>query len=134
MVLCRACGRPNMDDARFCSTCGTALAQAPPVKVEVKSPLGGYPAVPGVMPLPPAPTMYAPRQVSRQGSCYYHPELASVYICSRCGRSICTGCTKPYGMLTFCPECYQGLATRIGYGPYYGAYEYQPQEQRRSFF
>ena len=132
MVLCQACGKPNMDDARFCFSCGTALSQAPPVKVEVKSPLGGFPATPGVTVAPAFPSIYGPRQVARGGSCYYHPELPSTFICSRCGRSICVNCTRQYGMLTFCTECFYGLASRLGYGPYPFAYE--QQEQRRSLF
>jgi len=133
MTLCQVCGKSNSDDARFCFSCGTALSQGPPVKVEVKSPLGGSPGMPASPVMPTVPSTYAPRQVARQGSCYYHTELPSTYICSRCGRSICVGCTKPYGMLTFCPECFYGLASKIGYGAYQYPAGYQ-QEQGRSLF
>lgn len=137
MATCPVCGKPNLDDARFCFSCGNPLSQAPPVKVEIKSPLGAFPATP---PMPAASSIYAPRQMARQGSCYYHPELPSYYICSRCGRSICAGCNKQYGVLSFCPECYYGLVSKIGYGSYqypFGyqyPFEYQQQEQRRSLF
>lgn len=133
MVQCQVCGRTNMDDARYCFSCGTILSRAPPVKVEVKSPITGLPVSPGVAPI------YSPRQLARQGSCYYHPELPAMSVCSRCGRSICAGCTKPYGVLNFCPECFHGLSERIGAG--YGSYQYPtypgeqfPPQQRGSLF
>ena len=141
MPLCQVCGKPNLDDARFCYSCGNAISAAPPVKVEIKSPLG----VSAPPPMPGAPPIYSPRQVARQGSCYYHPELPSYYVCSRCGRSICAGCNKQYGVLSFCPECFYGLVSKIGAsaGSQYGSYQYpvyqypvefQQQEQRRSLF
>jgi hypothetical protein len=133
MVLCQVCGKPNSDDARFCFSCGTTLSQGPPVKVEVKSPLGSFPGMttPPTMPSPPA---YVPRQVSRRGSCYYHAELPASFVCLRCGRSICSACTRQYGVLTFCTECFFGLTSKIGYGPYQYPVEYQQQEQVRSLF
>jgi class 3 adenylate cyclase/tetratricopeptide (TPR) repeat protein len=36
MKACPACGRENADDARYCSGCGTPLAEAPPVHEERK--------------------------------------------------------------------------------------------------
>ena len=102
MTVCQVCGKPNSDDARFCFSCGTALSQAPPVKVEVKSPLGGSPGMTAPPMMPMVPPTYSPRQLARQGSCYYHAELPSTYICSRCGRSICTACARQYGVLNFC--------------------------------
>jgi predicted amidophosphoribosyltransferase len=136
MPMCQICGRENAEDARFCFSCGTALSQTPPVKVEVKSSLVSYPAAPMV------PPIYAQRQLPRPGTCYYHPDLPSSFVCSRCGRSICAGCNKPYGVLSFCPECFWGLAPKIGYPqPQYQqnptGYQYpgyQPQEQGRSLF
>ena len=140
MVSCQVCGKTNQDDAMYCFSCGTPLSRAPPVKVEVKSPVTGQAVTPGVPPFAAVPPMYAPRQGSRQGSCYYHPELPSFAVCSRCGRSICAGCIKPYGVLNFCPECFHGLAARIGYSQYSQyTYQYQypveqqPQEQRSLF-
>ena len=130
MALCQVCGKVNADDARFCFSCGTALTAAPPVKVEVKSPLAGFPVTPAV------PPIYTPRQLQRPGTCYYHPELPSSFVCSRCGRSICVVCTKEYGVLTFCPECFWGLAPKIGYSPSQYQYPmgYQQQEPGRSLF
>jgi hypothetical protein len=141
MVSCQVCGKTNQDDAIYCFSCGTRLLRAPPVKVEVKSPVTGLPVTPAAPPLAAVPSTYTPRQVARPGSCYYHPELPSMAICSRCGRSICAGCIKPYGVLNFCPECFHGLAGRIGYDqstyqyPYTYQYpvEQQPQERRSLF-
>jgi len=141
MNQCRICGKINTDDARFCFGCGTPLSQAPPVKVEVKSPLTGLPSSPP-MSMPMVPSMYTSRQGVRPGSCYYHPDLPSSYVCSRCGRSICAGCNKQYGVLTFCPECFWGLSPKIGYSPQQYQYQYpyqveyqqQPQQGLRSIF
>jgi hypothetical protein len=148
MGICQVCGKANAEDARFCFNCGTPLSRIPPVKVEVKSPITGLPFASGVSAMGPAPPIYPPRQVARLGSCYYHPELSSMAVCSRCGRSICAGCTKPYGVLNFCPECFYGLSSRIGsgspqyapslYPSQYPGYQYsmepQPQDQQRSWF
>lgn len=135
MNICRLCGKANTDDARFCFGCGTALSQAPPVKVEVKSPLTGMPTTPAA---PMVPPIYTPRQTVRTGMCYYHPDLPSSYICSRCGRAICAGCNKQYGVLSLCTECFWGLSPKIGYSPpqYQYPVEYQlPQQQGlRSLF
>jgi hypothetical protein len=135
MALCSVCGKPNMDDARFCFSCGTALLQSPPVKVEIKSPLEPAPMMAPAMsgPMPVVPPTYAPRQLARQGSCHYHAELPATFICSRCGRSICMSCTRQYGMLTFCSECYHGLEPKIGYGSYQYQSEYQ-QDQGHGLF
>ncbi len=142
MPRCNVCGRDNAADARFCFGCGNTISQIPPVKVEVRAPLASPPPAP----MPVAP-IHTPRQLAHPGSCYYHPDLPSTHVCSRCGRSICVGCNKPYGMLTFCPECYWGLAPRIGSssgnppGQYAMGYPtgqyvmgYPPQEQSRPFF
>lgn len=137
MTLCPRCGRANSDEARFCSSCGATLAQSPPVKVEVKSPLTGVsvPKIPGsVVPNPNSPMM--PRQIQRIGTCFYHAELPASYVCSRCGRSICVSCSRQYGMLSFCPECYWGLAPRINQPtePYPAQYQpYQPDAGRMFF-
>jgi len=133
MLTCQICGKSNTEDARFCYGCGSPLSQAPPVRVDVRAQLKGVPT-----PVPTAPSVYTPSHVwpplPRAGSCYYHPDLPSSFVCSRCGRSICAGCNKPYGVLSFCPECFWGLAPRIGYpAPPYPA-GYQQQETRRSLF
>jgi len=148
MVFCQVCGKANTEDANFCFSCGTPISHLPPVKVEVKS-LPSVSTVPTAPPIAPPPPIYAARQAPRQGSCYYHPDLPSMAVCSRCGRSICAGCTKPYGILNFCTECFHGLSARIGSStfsqsqyqyqyPYQYQYVYptemQPQDQRRSLF
>ena len=38
--------------------------------------------------------------------CYYHPNLPASMVCLRCGRRICSSCSKPYGQLALCPTCY----------------------------
>lgn len=127
MPMCNVCGKANTEDSRFCFSCGSPLSQAPPVKVDVKSPIAGVPSAPVV------PSIHTLRQSPRPGTCYYHPELPSSFVCSRCGRTICAGCNKPYGMLSFCPECFWGLASKIGYPtqPYPTGYQ---QEQGHSLF
>lgn len=125
MPVCRVCGKANPNDARYCFSCGAAISQAPPVKVDVKSPL-----TPSMKPTPPgamAPTTYSTRQVQRPGSCYYHSELSSSYVCSRCGRSICAACNRQYGVLSFCTECYWGLAPKLGSTAQYPQYGQYPQ-------
>src|SRR5208337_316523 len=134
MISCQSCGRPNAEDARFCFSCGAALSRVPPVKVEVKSPLTGQ-TVPG----PRSPPMYTPRQIQTPGSCYYHHELPSAFVCSRCGRSICAGCNKQYGVLSFCTECYWMLAPKFSYGQYQQNQQYpmayqQPEQSWNPFF
>ncbi len=138
MPACKVCGKANSEDARYCFSCGASLSQVPPVKVDVKSPLTTMKPLPTT---PTAPAIYTPRQAQRQGSCYYHSELPSSYICSRCGRSICASCNKPYGVLSFCTECYWGLAPKLGsggqgYGGGFPVYQYplESQQQGRSFF
>lgn len=130
MPMCQACGKANSDGARYCFSCGASLYNLPPVKVAVKSPL-----TPSMKPTPPAPmsaSIYTPRQSQRQGSCYYHDELPSSYVCSRCGRSICASCNRQYGVLSLCTECYWGLSPKLGtqysqYGQYMGGSEPQAQ-------
>ena len=142
MPACQVCGKANPDNAKYCFSCGALLSAAPPVKVDVKSPLTS----PATKPLPTgpaAPTTYTTRQVQRQGSCYYHADLPSSFVCSRCGRSICAACNKQYGVLSLCTECYWGLAPKFGSSPqqqqqYYQYPQYFPYpvegQQQRSFF
>ncbi|HXX72057.1 MAG TPA: zinc-ribbon domain-containing protein [Candidatus Acidoferrales bacterium] len=138
MPLCQACGKPNADDARFCFSCGAALSRVPPVKVEVKSPITGQTVTP-VPPQQPQP-IYTPRQIQGIGSCYYHHDLPSAYVCARCGRSICAGCNRQYGALSFCTECYYVLSPKINAAqptyqyPTYPSYYPQPEQSRHSFF
>lgn len=136
MATCKVCGKTNSDDARYCFGCGALLTLAPPIKVDVKSPL-----TPSLKPTPAAPTsapIYTPRQLPRQGSCYYHSELPSSYICSRCGRPICAACNRQYGVLSLCTECYWGLAPKFsfpGQGQYpMSQYPVESQQRERSPF
>ena len=85
----------NSDQAKFCGVCGEPLVKRPPVKVEVK-PVADI----------------TPSQLKKKETCFYHTELPATRFCSRCGCPICTECSKPYGDLYFCPECYWGLAPR----------------------
>ena len=143
MSLCQACGKPNAEDARFCFSCGTALSRVPPVKVEVKSPITGQTIMPQAISQQPAP-IYQPRQIQGIGTCYYHHDLPSAFVCARCGRSICAGCNRQYGALSFCTECYYVLSPKISaaqpqpayqYPPYqYPPYYPPPPEQHHSFF
>jgi len=136
MPICQACGKPNAEDARFCFSCGAPLSRVPPVKVEVKSPITGQ----TVAPFPPQQSqpIYTPRQIQGIGTCYYHHDLPSAFVCSRCGRSICAGCNRQYGMLSFCTECFWVLSPKLNYpqpSPYpYQAYYPQPEQGGRSFF
>jgi len=127
MATCQTCGKANSDQAKYCFSCGTLIqstVQVPPPKVEIKSPLG-YPTSPSSPP-PIAPT----RQVARPGSCYYHSDLPASVVCSRCGRSVCVGCTRQYGVLSFCTECFWGLAPKIGYATEPYGYQYPDQGRR----
>lgn len=127
MPICKVCGKTNSDDARYCYSCGAELSSAPPVKVDIKSPL-----TPSTKPTPAAPiasSIYSPRQIQRQGSCYYHTELPSSYVCSRCGRPICIACNRQYGVLSLCTECYHGLAPKLE-TPYW-QYQQYPAEQQQ---
>jgi hypothetical protein len=128
--MCQACGKANSDGARYCFSCGTSLANIPPVKVDVKSPL--TPSMKAPPPTPISPSTYTPRQLQRQGSCYYHPELPSSYVCSRCGRPICASCNRQYGVLSLCTECYWGLSPKLG--TQYNQYTVASEPQTRSPF
>jgi hypothetical protein len=131
MSMCPACGTPNSLDAKFCFNCGALVSRGPPVKVEVRAPL--TPSMKAT-PFAQAPPMHASRQAQRWGSCYYHPELPSSYICSRCGRSICSACNRSYGALSLCTQCYWGLAPRLGYPPPVGQFAVATEQPARSPF
>src|SRR5208283_2979845 len=96
---CPSCGYNNRDDASFCSSCGASLvgSAAPALKP--------VPSVRVVTPVSPG----GPIRVPAPGQCYYHPNLPAVYVCNRCGRSICRDDSKTYMDLVLCPQCYQGV-------------------------
>ena len=96
---CPSCGYNNRDDAAFCSSCGASLAgaAAPALK-----------PVPSVRVVTPV-TAGSPIRVPAPGQCFYHPNLPAIYVCNRCGRSICRDDSKAYMDLVLCPQCYQGV-------------------------
>ena len=119
MRQCSSCGSGNADDAVFCSTCGAAFAESK--TQQPTQPIGTatkpVPVVRTITTLAQTPVQYTAataRTPLTVGSCFYHPELPATYICIRCGRSICLSCTKPYGQLTICPQCYWSVAPRAG--------------------
>jgi len=97
---CPLCGYDERDDAAFCSSCGASLAgAAAPV-------LKPVPSVRVVTPVTGARSIRVPAP----GQCFYHPGLPAVYVCSRCGRSICQDDSKAYMDVVLCPQCYAGVA------------------------
>ena len=46
-------------------------------------------------------------------SCFYHPNLPAMLVCFRCGRKICTSCSKSYNGMTLCPNCYHAVPAPI---------------------
>jgi hypothetical protein len=134
MKKCSVCGSSNTDGALFCSNCGTSLAASQ--SSQLAQPVGGatkpVPVVKTITPLaqkappeeraqfvqttPQFPMPAARTQVTA-GSCFYHPELPSTYICARCGRPICLSCTRTYGQLAICTECHWALGQRAGAAP-----------------
>jgi len=96
---CPSCGYNNRDDASFCSSCGASLG------VTVAPALKPVPSVRVVTPVSPG----GPVRVPAPGQCFYHPNLPAVYVCNRCGRSICRDDSKAYMDLVLCPQCYQGV-------------------------
>jgi len=121
---CPSCGYNNRDDASFCSSCGASLAgtAAPALKP--------VPSVRVVTPVSPG----GPIRVPAPGQCYYHPNLPAVYVCNRCGRSICRDDSKAYMDLVLCPQCYAGVVPMVAqtqppaaaYGPPPMAQAYGP--------
>ena len=97
---CPSCGYNNRDDATFCSSCGASVGVAVPGPA-----LKPVPSVRVVTPVSPG----GPVRVPAPGQCFYHPNLPAVYVCNRCGRSICRDDSKAYMDLVLCPQCYQGV-------------------------
>ncbi len=77
------------------ATASPALKPVPSVRVEA-------PATPG-----------RPVSVPVPGICYYHPHLPAVYVCNRCGRSICRDDSKGYMDFVLCPQCYAGVVPPV---------------------
>ncbi len=113
---CPSCGYNNRDDAAFCSSCGGPLAGT------VAPSLKPVPSVRVVTPVSPG----GPIRVPAPGQCFYHPNLPAIYVCNRCGRSICRDDSKAYMALVLCPQCYAGVVPMVAppqmpaQGPAYG--------------
>ncbi|HUK27223.1 MAG TPA: zinc-ribbon domain-containing protein [Candidatus Acidoferrales bacterium] len=114
---CPSCGYNNRDDASFCSSCGASLG------VTAVPTLKPVPSVRVVTPVSPG----GPIRVPAPGQCFYHPNLPAVYVCNRCGRSICRDDSKAYMDLVLCPQCYQGVVPMTPSQP--PAPAYAPQQQ-----
>ncbi len=104
---CVSCGADNRDDATFCSSCGTSF------------PAAAVKPVPSVKVVTPVAPPGAALRVPPPGMCFYHPNLPAVYVCNRCGRSICRDDSKMYADLVLCPQCYAGVVP-MGAAPGYG--------------
>lgn len=118
MRRCPSCGSSNADDAVFCSMCGVSFTEGQSPQ-PMQSPVATkpVPVVRTITPLAqaaPRPPMPAPQPQMSVGSCYYHHELPASYICVRCGKQICVSCTRPYGQLAICSQCYWTMAPRVG--------------------
>lgn len=115
---CPSCGYNNRDDASFCSSCGASLSggMAPALK-----------PVPSVRVVTPV-SAGGPIRVPAPGQCYYHPSLPAVYVCNRCGRSICRDDSKTYMDLVLCPQCYQGVVPMVAQQQPQPAYAQPPQQ------
>lgn len=124
---CPSCGYNNRDDAAFCSSCGATLVgtMAPALKP--------VPSVRVVTPVSPG----SPIRVPAPGQCFYHPNLPAIYVCNRCGRSICRDDSKTYMDLVLCPQCYAGVVPMVAApqmqapapGPAYGPPQMQQMPQ-----
>jgi hypothetical protein len=104
---CPSCGYNNRDDAAFCSSCGASLAGA------AAPALKPVPSVRVVTPVSPG----GPIRVPAPGQCFYHPNLPAIYVCNRCGRSICRDDSKAYMDLVLCPQCYAGVVPMTAQQP-----------------
>jgi hypothetical protein len=115
---CPSCGYNNRDDAAFCSSCGASLAGA------AAPALKPVPSVRVVTPVSPG----GPIRVPAPGQCYYHPNLPAIYVCNRCGRSICRDDSKAYMDLVLCPQCYAAVVPMVT-APQVPAYAPTPPPQ-----
>jgi hypothetical protein len=44
-------------------------------------------------------------RIVRQGKCFYHSAKPASYICSSCGKSVCSACTINFGGVFYCTQC-----------------------------
>ena len=128
MPTCPKCGKANPKRAKFCYDCGSPMyppstVTPPPMATPTVSfQQGSKPAptvrvisptdtvqTPSISPMPTVPTTPPTRvsmRIPAMGTCTYHRELPAMYICSRCGHSICNACARQYLNMTFCSQCY----------------------------
>jgi len=116
---CPSCGYNNRDDATFCSSCGASVGGATIAGPALKP-------VPSVRVVTPV-SAGGPVRVPAPGQCFYHPSLPAVYVCNRCGRSICRDDSKTYMDLVLCPQCYQGVVPMAAPQPPAPSYAPPPQ-------
>ena len=107
MPNCPNCGKRNAKKSNFCYACGKSLK----LEDRISKPA---PTVKVITPLNLEAPSYDVNQsmqiirpyTERAGMCYYHPDLPAMYICGRCNKSICVNCSRPYGQIILCPQCY----------------------------
>ena len=122
MPTCPKCGKANPKRAKFCYDCGSLmyppptaslpptvtptvsiqLAPKPAPAVRVISPTG----IPQLQPVQETTPARVSIRIPTMGTCSYHRELPAMYICSKCSKSICKACGRPYLNMMFCPQCY----------------------------
>ena len=117
---CPSCGYNNRDDATFCSSCGGSIGGTTTMSPTLKP-------VPSVRVVTPV-SAGGPVRVPAPGQCFYHPSLPAIYVCNRCGRSICRDDSKTYMDLVLCPQCYQGVVPMVAPQPQPPAPSYAPQQ------
>jgi hypothetical protein len=128
---CPKCGAANRDIASFCSKCGTSFTlqgtpPVPPPTVSATPPPST--AIPPTTTTPPPapPPIYPPTTHSYPsaprvpqtspsapgiprspvvGMCSFHPNLPAIHVCGKCGKFLCTNCTRRYMNMILCPQC-----------------------------
>jgi hypothetical protein len=115
---CPKCGAANRDIASFCSKCGTSFTPpgtppVPPPTFPATPPPSTAPTYPPTShshPSAPAMPQAQPTAPSMQrspvvGMCSFHPNLPAIYVCGKCGKLLCTNCTRNYMNMILCPQC-----------------------------
>jgi len=122
---CPKCGAANRDIASFCSKCGTSFTLSgtppvppptapatppPPTTTQPPAPPPTYPPTTHIHPSTPPVPQAQPTAPSMQrspvvGMCSFHPNLPAIYVCGKCGKLLCTNCTRNYMNMILCPQC-----------------------------
>ncbi len=128
---CPKCGAANRDIASFCSKCGTSFTPfgaqpVPPPTAPATPPPSTATPPPTTTPPPAPPPTYPPTSHSHPstpsvpqsqptapnmqrspvvGMCSFHPNLPAIYVCGKCGKLLCTNCTRNYMNMILCPQC-----------------------------